>query len=185
MGKGSLETPTCEVVSTFDGGEVRSYGAGLLWATTRVEGSYSDASYQGFERCFAYISGTNDQNATIEMTGPVRIQPLDETSSTWKVSFFVPSKFTAGTVPQPTDPTMAIEAPASSYKAVYGPFGGFPGQSDYEADLKKLQASVAAAGIKLANDKDITYAGYSSPFTILGRHQEVWLDVAGPAVESA
>eukprot|EP00793_Prasinoderma_coloniale_P001482 PRCOL_00003286-RA len=188
---GSLEIPACTVVKEYDGFEVREYDTGLMWADAHFDSlSYREASFQGFEACFGYISGANDKNETIEMTGPVRMQPGKQaapgSAEKWTVSFFVPSKFASrADVPVPLANNMEIEAPARTFKAVAGPFGGFPGERDYQRQLSNLVKAVEAAGLKVASDADVTYAGYSSPFTVIGRHQEVWIDVEAPPTAAA
>ncbi|GBG73482.1 hypothetical protein CBR_g16823 [Chara braunii] len=205
----SLETPECHVQADGTGYQLRKYPAGRFWtvATVRNALNYDLALLKGFLACFNYISGHNSRNEVIEMTGPVRIQPLDvktsssdvktsgsdvKTSASFKVAFFVPAKYKSlDDLPLPTDPSViSFEEFTPGVKAVYGPFGGFPDDKVYFKKWDKLKAALDKDGVKY-DESTLMFAGYSSPFEFINRKQEVWVDVisssdelAGPAVDA-
>eukprot|EP00899_Mesostigma_viride_P025176 jgi/Mesvir1/5843/Mv00636-RA.1 len=173
----SVETPSCEVKERKEEYELRTYHAGEMWASTIVHDStFDEARKIGFSRCFNYISGMNSKYEKIPMTAPVRISPVPRCSG-WKVSFFVPARYhDLEDVPEPDDPKVKIEREECITRAVYGPFGGFPDLDGYERQKRNLLEALKQDGIKYDN-ATVVFAGYSSPFQILNRAQEVWVNV--------
>ena len=95
--------------------EVRRYGPRLA-AETSVDGAEDRARSIGFRRLAGYIFGANHREETISMTAPVAQQSgSDEIAMTapvaqfrnadnrWTIRFFMPSKWTIETLPQPDD----------------------------------------------------------------------------------
>lgn len=168
----SIETPSCKVVEKWDGYELRLYPEGQIWVQTVVENSsFSVASGVGFYRCFNFISGKNEKRMEIEMTGPVLIKPVPEASG-WSIAFFAPSRFSLGDLPKPNNPLVQFVETKETLHAVFGPFGGFPGGSDYEKKWQQLKAKLDKDDVKY-DESTVAYAGYSSPFEIFNRKQEV------------
>jgi len=149
-----------------------------MWAQTLVASTnYSAAIVTGFYRCFNYISGQNDKDATIEMTAPVLIKPIPKEKG-WSISFFVPSEFDTSSVPQPNNEAVKIvQQKESVTRAVLKPFGGFPNDKIYAEKWEDLKALLKADGVNF-HEASVVYAGYSSPFTFINRQQEVWVDVS-------
>eukprot|EP00244_Chara_vulgaris_P005170 TRINITY_DN2059_c0_g3_i1.p1 TRINITY_DN2059_c0_g3~~TRINITY_DN2059_c0_g3_i1.p1 ORF type:complete len:383 (+),score=88.66 TRINITY_DN2059_c0_g3_i1:66-1214(+) len=190
----ALETPDCHVEADHGQGyQLRKYPSGRFWTVATVKNAlnYDLAVLKGFLACFNYISGHNSRNEVIEMTGPVRIQPLDVKMSTsnvktvaYKIAFFVPAKYkTLEDLPLPTVPSIiSFEEFTPGVKAVYGPFGGFPDDKVYLKNREKLKAALDKDGIKY-DESTLMFAGYSSPFEFLNRKQEVWVDVISSSDE--
>ncbi|KAJ7562192.1 hypothetical protein O6H91_03G058200 [Diphasiastrum complanatum] len=173
----SIETPACEVVDKRDGYELRKYPAGQIWVETLVANtSYLVATSVGFYRCFFYISGQNSESEQIEMTAPVHIQPAPEADG-YKIAFFAPSRFkSVHDLPRPLDPNVRFSVPEASMYAVLGPFGGFPGESEYSKKWQKLKEALEKDKVTF-HESTVLYAGYSSPFEIINRKQEVHVQV--------
>eukprot|EP00270_Netrium_digitus_P008499 TRINITY_DN2547_c0_g1_i1.p1 TRINITY_DN2547_c0_g1~~TRINITY_DN2547_c0_g1_i1.p1 ORF type:complete len:226 (+),score=66.26 TRINITY_DN2547_c0_g1_i1:90-767(+) len=171
----SIETPRCTVTNEAEGYEIRKYPAGQMWASTPVPGTFKEARVGGFYRCFYYISGQNSENRTIEMTAPVLTQPLPNASG-FRISFFVPSQFDMNSVPKPDNPNVTIVYEKEAIRAVLGPFGGFPTDEIYQRKWAKLQQHLDRDGVRY-NASSMTYADYDSPFRIINRRQEVWVDI--------
>jgi len=169
----SIETPNCTLVEKHDGYELRSYPAGQIWVQTVVEGSsFALATTIGFYRCFNFISGQNEKKEEIEMTGPVLIKPVPDVSG-YSISFFAPSRFSSPSdLPRPNSPLVEFVATDETLHAVIGPFDGFPTDSDYRKKWQQLKNSLDDADIKY-DEESVVYAGYSSPFEIFNRQQEV------------
>ena len=66
----ALETPKYEVVSEYDGFEIRHYSE-MIIATTSVRSDYKGSTSSGFRRIANYIFGGNDKEMKIAMTAPV------------------------------------------------------------------------------------------------------------------
>ncbi|CAM6127567.1 unnamed protein product [Calypogeia fissa] len=169
----SIETPKCKVVEKRDGYELRSYPKGQIWVQAVVEdSSYTVATVVGFYRCFYFISGQNEKKMAIEMTGPVLIKPVPEKSG-YSISFFAPSRFASpDDLPKPNDANLKFVETEETIQAVIGPFGGFPTASDYTKKWEELKSKLDKDGVKY-DESTVVYAGYSSPFEIFNRKQEV------------
>ncbi|BBN00680.1 hypothetical protein MPTK1_2g01130 [Marchantia polymorpha subsp. ruderalis] len=173
----SIETPVCTVEKKGDGFELRRYPAGQIWAETVVaNSSYRQACSDGFYRCFYFISGKNSAKESIEMTGPVHIKPAPEANG-WKIAFFTPSKYkSVADVPTPTDPNVKIVSTEESLVAVSNMFGGFPSERDYYTQWVKLKDELDSANLHY-DESSLVFAGYSSPFEIFHRKQEVHVTI--------
>ena len=81
---------------TIEGQNVEfRYYPSQLWVSTTILGTdFDDATQEGFERCFDYISGENANSTKVPMTAPVTVYvtagagPYCESNFT--VSFYVP-----------------------------------------------------------------------------------------------
>jgi len=193
-----IDCPAFDVVKTTDAYEVRKYPGELKWTTTTVTGlTYDAAVSAGFERLFGYISGANAKREKIEMTAPVRVRvvpgegPFCESNFT--VSFFVPFAPDGGRAtqidpPKPVDERVKNEVDACAFTARVKTFGGWARETSILAAATDLSDALRADGeVDAANaGKDqFFYAGYDSPFTIAGRHNEVWFVVPDPDCETS
>jgi hypothetical protein len=186
-----LECPAFKVVGQGGGSgglppyEVRAYERSV-WASTRVEAhTLVTAQATGFKRLFAYISGANVGNTTIEMTAPV-LTAVPSTApsgpfcaANFTVSFFVPAAHRTQP-PRPLDPAVFISTlPASSFYVTSR--GGWAWEAD-TAVAKAAAAVVKAARAdgrptSLKKGMPLFVAGYDPPFRLRGRHTEVWVTV--------
>ncbi|KAL2641426.1 hypothetical protein R1flu_009013 [Riccia fluitans] len=173
----SIETPVCSVEKKDEGFELRRYPAGEIWAETLVaDTGYTSACAIGFYRCFYFISGQNSAEESIEMTAPVLIKPEPKANG-WKISFFTPSKFkSVDDVPVPDSPDVHIVSTKEQLVAVSDTFGGFPTEASYHNEWLKLKAALDKANLKY-DESTVVYAGYSSPFEIFNRKQEVHVTI--------
>lgn len=184
----AYEEPEYALLATRDGIEYRLYEATLV-AETFVEGAQSrdGAANQGFRRLFAYISGANEQQTDIAMTVPVRQRAgvkIDMTAPVrqvqgergWQVAFVVPSKYTAATAPQPTDPAVRLsELPAQTVAVLR--FSGRWTNANIERHKQALLAALERADI--APLGEVTTAFYNAPFSLpFMRRNEVMVQVA-------
>ena len=133
----------------------RSY----LVAETRVRAGFEDAGNIAFGRLFRYISGRNEVSQKISMTAPVRQGPVD--GGDQLVAFVVPSSFTRASVPQPSDPQVAIREEPARRLAVLR-YSGRWTEARFREHEKKLLAWVAGRGLKPLGPS--IYARYNAPF---------------------
>jgi len=112
-----------ERVRGVEGVEIRRY-APRLAAETVVAAGEEEARNVGFRRLAGYIFGDNRASETIAMTAPVAQEAADSekiamtapvaqapapgAGGGWVIRFFMPAKYTAGTLPVPTDPQVSI-----------------------------------------------------------------------------
>ena len=98
-----------------DNVEIRKYGPRIA-AETTVDAGEDRARNIGFRRLASYIFGANHREETISMTAPVAQQSGDDeiamtapvaqsrdVDNRWTIRFFMPSKWTMETLPQPDD----------------------------------------------------------------------------------
>lgn len=107
--------------------EIRQYGPRIA-AETTVDGDEERARNIGFRRLAGYIFGANHHDQEISMTAPVSQQAGEQIAMTapvgqsptagsgWTIRFFMPSKWTMETLPDPDDDKVTlIEVPAQAY----------------------------------------------------------------------
>lgn len=75
-------------------------------------------------------------------------------------------------LPKPNNPLVKFVETTETLQAVIGPFGGFPSDSDYRKKWQELKSELDKESIGYEEDS-VVYAGYSSPFEIFYRKQEV------------
>jgi hypothetical protein len=126
-----------------------------------VHGDEISARSQGFRKIASFIFGANQSKSSIAMTAPVAQQsdaakiamtaPVAQTQTTpgsWTITFFMPAKYTAATLPKPTDPSIEIVQVPPQIYAVYQ-YSGIPGRDATEAAhatlISKLQTTNYAA----------------------------------------
>ena len=148
----------------------------------------SQATSEGFELLFAYISGANARNESIAMTAPVwtAIGPGAGPfcSSTFRVGFSVPASLQAA-APEPSDARVSLTPTGEAFScvAVRG-FGGYANDTSVVAQAAALAAQLASGGW-VFDAQSYAVAQYDSPFTAIGRHNEVLIPVAKEACAKA
>lgn len=147
--RSDTEEPRGSVIDHLAAVEIREYGPRLA-AETTVSGSGDSARSQGFRRLAAYIFGANLGGGKIAMTAPVvqtpepekiaMTAPVAQTSDgagRWTIRFFMPSAYTAQTLPRPTDPEIRIVAVPNETYAVLR-FAGNRTQARVAAEQARL-----------------------------------------------
>jgi hypothetical protein len=182
----AYEEPSYTTEREYEGFELRRYAPRLV-VETRVAGDFATGRNEAFGRLFAYISGNNNAGAKVSMTVPVtsssdgsRIaMTVPVTSETngreQRMQFFVPSAYTAETVPQPRDPSVAIRELPETLLAVRR-YSGRSTEENFRRELAELRRLVAAAGLQVEGEGVL--AVYNGPFTPwFMRRNEVLLEV--------
>ena len=96
----SIETQKYRVVKKEHGFEVRFYPK-ATFATIRSSGAnYKQVASSGFRKLAGYIFGGNNQNKSIAMTAPVRMEMSEKGSA---MSFVMPEKYDMASLPKPND----------------------------------------------------------------------------------
>lgn len=144
-----IERPAYQVLERRDGYEVRQYSAYTV-AQVLVSGPYGTAIANGSRVLAGYIRGGNATQASvarsqfIALTAPVIEESREDA---WLVSLVLPSRFTADTVPRPTDPRVRLVQVPAQKAAVLA----FSGWVDQAAAAEKERGLAAL----LARDKEI------------------------------
>jgi hypothetical protein len=168
----AIEQPKYRVIEQDGEFEIRQYESYLV-AETLVEGEFGDAGNEGFRRLFKYITGNNRAQAEISMTAPVSQAPKGqeismtapvnqraEANGFW-VSFVVPAKFTADTVPQPLDPQVRVREVPGQTVAVLR-YAGMWGEGKYQRKEALLRDFIARRGYSASGTPQ--FARYNPPF---------------------
>jgi hypothetical protein len=154
-------------------------------AETRVSGDFDAVGNRAFRRLADYIFGGNAPGEKIAMTAPVSQRPAApasgetaEPSGDYVVTFMMPSRFTAETIPAPNDPAVQIrEEPARRMAALR--YSGRWTWSNYRKHEQRLLDAVRAAGLTPLGAP--VYARYNAPFTPWPfRRNEVLVEVKEP-----
>jgi hypothetical protein len=137
--RSGTEEPSYRIIATTGPLQIREY-APRLAASVTVEGGEISARAAGFRRIASYIFGANTSQSSISMTAPVAQAPAKlamtapvaqtrDAAGAWTISFFMPAKYTAATLPKPNDPGInIIQLPPETY-AVYT-YSGIPGETE-------------------------------------------------------
>nr|GMC56270.1 heme-binding protein 2-like [Ipomoea batatas] len=134
---------------------------------------------------FQYIEGANLNFSRISMTVPVLTSivpgagPLH--SSAYFVKLYLPEEFQA----EPPSPLPELNLRPDSWTShciAVRKFSGFARDRNIVKEAEKLALSLSRspwANSTSANEYAYSIAQYNSPFKIIGRVNEVWVDVSG------
>lgn len=167
----SIETQKYRVVKKEDGFEIRFYPK-ATFATIRSTGvNYKQVASSGFRKLAGYIFGGNDQNKTIAMTAPVRME-MSEIGST--MSFVMPTKYDMTSIPKPKDATVVIKQSEEVYAAVIA-FGGYANDEKINDYKNQLVALLQKKNIKITGP--FNFLGYDAPYQFIGRKNEICIPI--------
>lgn len=167
----SIETQKYRVVKKEDGFEIRFYPK-ATFATIRSNGTnYKQVASSGFRKLAGYIFGGNDQNKSISMTAPVRMEMSEKGSA---MSFVMPEKYDMATLPKPKDATVEIKQSEEVYAAVIT-FGGYANDEKINDYTHKLVALLQKKNIKIIGG--FNFLGYNAPYDFIGRKNEISIPI--------
>jgi hypothetical protein len=167
----SIETQKYRVVKKEDGFEIRFYPK-ATFATIRSAGTnYKQVASSGFRKLAGYIFGGNDQNKSIAMTAPVRMEMSEKGSS---MSFVMPEKYDLGTLPKPKDATVEIKESEAVYAAVIA-FSGYANDEKINNYTNQLIALLQKKNIKIIGG--FNFLGYNAPFQFIARKNEISIPI--------
>jgi SOUL heme-binding protein len=166
--------------------ELRQYEPEII-AETIVEGDFAEVGNEGFRRLFKYISGNNSKKQSISMTAPVsqaksseKIEMtapvnLEEVGDKWRITFFMPSKYTMETLPEPLDSRVELKKNSARLVAAIK-YSGTWSRSRYEEKKAQLYEMIKKRDLKPT--EGAIFARYDSPFTLwFLRRNEVLIPV--------
>ena len=167
----SIETQKYRVVKVEDGFEIRFYPV-ATFATIHSSGTnYKQVASSGFRKLAGYIFGGNEQNKSIAMTAPVRMEMSEKGSS---MSFVMPSKYDETNLPKPKDASVQISKSQEMYAAVIT-FGGYANDEKIEIYKNKLVALLEKKEIKIIGGYN--FLGYNAPFQFYSRKNEITIPI--------
>ena len=166
-----VEKQKYRVVKIEEGFEIRFYPK-AMFATIQSSGTnYKQVASSGFRKLAGYIFGVNDQRKSIAMTAPVRMEMSGNGSS---MSFVMPEKYDATSLPKPKDATVQIKESKESYEAVIA-FGGYANDEKIIDYTNKLVALLNKKNIKIIGGYN--FLGYNAPFEFFGRKNEISIPI--------
>jgi hypothetical protein len=166
-----VEKQKYRVVKIEEGFEIRFYPK-AMFATIQSSGTnYKQVASSGFRKLAVYIFGGNDQSKSIAMTAPVRMEMSEKGSA---MSFVMPDKYDASSLPKPKDATVQIKESKESYEAVIA-FGGYANDEKINEYSNKLVALLNMKGIKIIGGYN--FLGYNAPFEFFGRKNEISIPI--------
>ena len=167
----TIETQKYRVVKKEHGFEVRFYPK-ATFATIRSSGAnYKQVASSGFRKLAGYIFGGNNQNKSIAMTAPVRMEMSEKGSA---MSFVMPEKYDMASLPKPNDATVEIKQSEEVYAAVIA-FGGYANDEKIDDYKNKLVALLQKKNIKIIGR--FNFLGYDAPFQFIGRKNEISIPI--------
>ena len=124
VGVREAEEPHYDVVGRAGQVEIRQYPPRIA-AEATVDGSEMQARSTGFRRLAGYIFGANSTSASVAMTAPVAqsrtiamtapVAQSRQDGGGWTIRFFMPAKYTMGTLPRPNDAAVKlVQVPAET-----------------------------------------------------------------------
>jgi hypothetical protein len=171
------EEPHYITVRTIGDVEVRRYGPRIA-AETTVDADEDRARNIGFRRLANFIFGGNHRAETISMTAPV-VQQADRRGDTiamtapvvqsraaddrWTIRFFMPSKWTMDTLPEPDDDTVTLVSVAGETVAVLR-FTGDRSPAAVAARTEQLLEALRDNGIEPTGEPVAWF--YDPPWTL-------------------
>jgi hypothetical protein len=171
MSAAPIETQKYRVVKIEDGFEIRFYPV-ATFATIHSSGTnYREVASSGFRKLAGYIFGGNEQNKSISMTAPVRMEMTEKGSS---MSFVMPSKYDETNLPKPKDASVQISKSQEAYAAVIT-FGGYANDEKIQLYKNKLVDLLEKKQIKIIGGYN--FLGYNAPFQFYSRKNEITIPI--------
>ena len=165
-----IESPKYKIVKSFENFEIRNYDAMVLAQTQMNSNAYEESSSMGFKTIANYIFGGNKENQKIAMTSPV-IMEMGESS---KMSFVMPKEHSFENLPEPNSKKVALVQIQPKTYAVLE-FTGFANDNKIQKHSKRLLQFLKSES--LAPLGSMKYLGYNPPWQVLGRKNEIAVEV--------
>ncbi|HNA74731.1 MAG TPA: heme-binding protein [Candidatus Obscuribacter sp.] len=163
--------------------ELRSYPA-VIAASVQVAGNGDGAANNAFKILAGYIFGKNKAQKKIAMTAPVVQETSEKIAMTVPVtveklnmsmtmSFYMPSKYTLQSLPEPLDKRIKLsQVPPRKFAVLR--FSGFA--TEGSCVLKEVELKRWMAARKLEQTGESMRAFYNPPWTLpFLRRNEIWI----------
>lgn len=151
--------------------EIRHYPSATLATVYSSVNQYKQISTPGFRTLAGYIFGGNTGNEKIAMTSPVHMDINDTLSS---MSFVMPSKYEAKSLPTPNNSNIVLEKSPDEYVAALK-FKGYASDIRIEQYSEKLKLLLEEKRISYKGN--FRYLGYNPPYQFIGRRNEIIVTV--------
>ena len=143
----------------------------MFVAKTKLStGGYDQNSSEGFRNVAGFIFGGNYENQKIAMSSPVLMDMKDSV----EMSFIMPENVTPDNAPSPLNSDVKLEYRPEQTVAVLR-FGGWASSSKLTSKAEELFRLLDHQNIEYFGQ--ITYMGYSPPYQVLFRKNEISIQV--------
>lgn len=187
----AIESPQYTALHKESEFEIRLYRDSAWMSALSTQISFQQATKDGFHRLFQFIEGANLNFSRIPMTAPVLTSivpgagPLH--SSAYFVRLYLPVKFQS-TPPTPL-PELNLQPDSWSSRCIaVRKFSGFAKDENIVEEAEKLSMSLSRSPWANATSSKSEYAysiaQYSSPFKLIGRVNEVWVEMDESSLDS-
>ena len=156
------ETQEFELISNFDGIEIRYYPPSMM---------VKHIGINGFRNLFGYISGKNNLDKKISMTTPVHMLQTKAGSS---MEFVLPKKFTPENAPKPNNNKLELYQSKAQYFASIK-YGGYTNSEKESKFTNELIFKLKNMGI-VVNGKPKVLV-YNSPYRFINRTNEILIPI--------
>jgi hypothetical protein len=168
----AIEETKFKVIESEGKFELRQYSAHIV-AETFVEGDFSKAGNEAFNRLAGYINGQNRRKQTIPMTAPVSQEadsvkipmtaPVNQerVGEKWRFTFLMPAEYTLETLPEPLDSRVELRK-VQERLIVALKYSGSWSKSRYEEKKKQLMEWIEKRRLKQIGEP--VFARYNPPF---------------------
>ncbi len=165
-----IETYPYRVDKTYDGFVVRTYAQANFIYVTMDARTYAEGSNKGFRMLAGYIFGGNARDQKIAMTSPV-VMDMD---SEMTMKFLVPAQYSMEELPTPNNAQVRFATEKERTMAAIT-FGGFANDEKIAKYKDELFQRLDAEGIQ--HTGQWSFLGYDPPFKLLGRKNEVVVEL--------
>ncbi len=156
------ETQKFDLVSSFDGIEIRYYPPSMMIKHT---------GDNGFRNLFGYISGKNNLEQKISMTTPVHMSQNKNGSS---MEFVLPKKFTPETAPKPNNNKLELYQTGAEYFASIE-YGGYTNSVKENEFTNELISKLKNNDIEINGEPKVLV--YNSPYMFINRTNEILIPI--------
>lgn len=184
------EEPSYRVFNKEGDCELRDYPK-VVAASVEVSGTRKEGANTAFKILAGYIFGKNVSQKKIAMTVPVTEKvsekiamttpvTTEESASSMKMTFFMPSKYSLENLPKPLDDRIRFSEVDSKYYAVVR-FSGFADEKAISENTSKLRTYMQKVGTNAVAEPVCAF--YNPPWTLpFLRRNEVWIEISKPAI---
>ena len=151
--------------------EIRYYPAATLATIYSKATNYQGVASSGFGKLARFIFGGNEENASISMTAPVRMNISEKGA---EMSFVMPSKYNESNLPKPKDASIHIHQSIPQYVAVIS-FGGYANDEKIKTYTDKILQILSQRNIKVTGN--YTFLGYNAPYQFIARTNEIVIPI--------
>lgn len=163
--------PTFQRVAVLPHGvEIRAYPPLNIAKTTMRDASLGQSANEGFRRVAKYLFGGNRDREAMAMTAPVVMEMGEQPA----LYFFMPFDRSLEALPATVDSNVRLQTQPARTLAVLR-FGGYARNTVVNRKHQKLRKILAQEGWKVQGP--LLYMGYNAPWTLVGRRNEVALEV--------